>query len=135
MRFAARFLILIIGALLLAVGIVFAASELSGEVVRLRSFDSEGRAQDTRLWVVDYGNEIYLRGRPDSGWYGRVIVVPEVELERRGEFRRFRAVPSERVRGPINQLMAEKYGFGDQFIAVFRSMDELVPIRLDPLSQ
>ena len=134
MRFAAGLLIFVIASLLFAVIAIFVASEMSGEVVRMRSFDIDGRAKETRLWVVDYEGRLYLRGRPDSGWYSRVELVPEVELERSGEVRRFRVVPSEHLRSPINELMAEKYGFGDQLIAVIRNMNEVVPLRLDPLS-
>ena len=134
MRFLVSLLILILGALVLAMGAMFLASEMSGEVVRMRSFYEQGKGYDTRLWVVDHDNRTYLRGRPDSGWYGRVAAVPEIELERNGEVRRFRAVPSERMRDPINQLMLEKYGMGEQMIAAFRNMDEVRPLRLDPLN-
>lgn len=132
MRFLASVLILIVGAVVLAMGAMFLASEWSGEVVRMRSFDAEGRGHDTRLWIVDHDDHPYLRGRPDSGWYGRVAAAPEIELERDGEVRRYRAVPSERMRGPVNQLMLDKYGVGEQMIAVFRNMDEVMPLRLDP---
>lgn len=132
MRFLFRVLLLIVGALVLAMGAMFLASEMSGEVVRMRSFDGEGRGHETRLWIVDHDGHSYLRGRPESAWYGRVAAVPEIELERDGEFQRYRAVPSERMRGPINGLMLEKYGMGEQMIALFRNMDEVMPLRLDP---
>lgn len=133
MRFAAGLLIFVMGSLLFAVIAIFVASEMSGEVVRMRSFDANGRHEETRLWAVDYGDHTYLRGRPASGWYRRVVLVPEVELERGGEVQRFRVVPSKHLREPINELMSEKYGLGDQLIAVIRDMNEVVPLRLDSL--
>ncbi|MFP8875157.1 MAG: hypothetical protein VCB42_11685 [Myxococcota bacterium] len=132
MRFILRVSILIAAAVVLAVGAGLLASELGGEVVRLRSFDADGRGHDTRLWIVNDGGRSYLRGRPGSGWFDRVAASPQVELERSGQTGRFRAVPVEPMRDRVNRLMAEKYGWAEQLIALQREMDQTMPLRLDP---
>ncbi|MFP6639460.1 MAG: hypothetical protein VCC04_04385, partial [Myxococcota bacterium] len=120
-----------LGAVVLAVGAGLLAGEWGGEVVRLRSFDAEGRGHDTRLWVVDDGGEIYLRGRPESRWFERVVSSPQVEVERSGRTGRFRAVPVQGRRDRVNQLMAEKYGWADQWIGLQRDVDQTTPLWLD----
>ena len=131
MSLVARAVFLILGAGVLVVGAGLLAGELGGEVVRLRSFDAEGRGHDTRLWVVDDGGEIYLRGRPESRWFERVGSSPEVEVERSGRTGRFRAVPVQEWRDRVNRLMAEKYGWADQWIGLQRNVDQTTPLRLD----
>ena len=133
MRFLISVALLLVGALVLAVGAMFLASELGGEVVGLRSFDAEGRGHDTRLWIVDHENRSYLRGSPDSGWYARIEATPQVELDRAGQTQSFQAIASQSMSEHVNRLMAEKYGVADQLIGLTADRDQDTAIRLEPL--
>jgi hypothetical protein len=127
--------------LLLGVGIVVAfvlaviiASE-SGEVVVLQTFDPVGTGYETRLWVIEDGDRLWLRaGDPESRWLQRLRVKPEVELERGGETRSYRAVPVDDpdVRTWLNASLAEKYGWADRFVSILGDHSVCVPTRLDP---
>jgi hypothetical protein len=133
MRFLVNLVLLLGAALVLAVGAMFLASELGGEVVGLRSFDAQGRGHDTRLWIVDHENRSYLRGNPDSGWYARIEATPQVELERAGETRSFRAIASQSMSEHVNRLMAQKYGVANQMIGLTADVEQNTAIRLEPL--
>lgn len=116
------------------VGLQIAASE-SGEVVVLRTF-ADGDVQETRLWVVDDRGSVWLRaGQPTSAWYQRILANPDIEVERGGEVREYRAFPLEGG-GPatdhINALMLNKYGWADQVIGYLFDRSDAVAIRLDP---
>ena len=123
--------------LFLLVGIAqFVASE-SGEVLVLETLDAEGQPQETRIWLVDDADAVWVRGRPDSGWVRRLLENPEIRAERAGQQAPFLAVPDRNVaaRDRVNALMREKYGFADGFIAVTlgdSDREGALPIRLDP---
>lgn len=133
MRFLVSLLVLMVGAVVLAVGAMFLASELGGEVVTLRSFDESGRGHDTRLWLVDHENRSYLRGDPESGWYLRIQGEPQVELLRSDESRRFEAVPSETMNEHVNRLMEQKYGVANQIVGLMADVEANRAVRLEPL--
>ena len=133
MRFVINVVLLLLAGCGLAVGAMFLASELGGEVVGLRSFDAEGRGYDTRLWIVDHENRGYLRGSPDSGWYARIEAAPQVELDRAGQTQSFQAIPSESMSERVNQLMAQKYGVANQMLGLAADVDENTAIRLEPI--
>jgi len=132
-RFLLSVVILMVGAVVLAVGAMFLASELGGEVVTLRSFDESGRGHDTRLWVVDHGNRSYLRGDPESGWYLRIEGQPQVELLRSDKKGRFQAVPSETMDEQVNRLMEQKYGVANQVVGLMGDVEANRAVRLEPL--
>jgi hypothetical protein len=112
------------------------ASE-SGEVLVLETLDAGGQPHETRIWVVDDGGAIWVRGGSDSGWVGRLLERPDIRAERAGQQSSFRAIPDRdpAVRDRVNALMSEKYGFADRFIAVTLGdgdREDALPIRLDP---
>ena len=112
------------------------ASE-SGEVLVLETLDAEGQPHETRIWVVDDAGVAWIRGGADAGWVQRLLETPEVRAERDGQRAPFRAAPDENptARDRVNDLMSEKYGFADRFIAVTlgdADREGALPIRLDP---
>jgi hypothetical protein len=108
------------------------ASE-SGEVVVLRTRDAAGAVRETRLWVVEHEGSSWLRaGNEDTGWYLRLVAEPEVEVERYGAARAYRAVPVPAARDAINARMQEKYGAADSFISFFFRRPLKIAVRLDP---
>ena len=112
------------------------ASE-SGEVLVLETLDAEGQPHETRIWVVDDAGAVWIRGGSDAGWVQRLLETPEIRAERGGQSAPFRAAPDENpaARDRVNDLMSEKYGFADRFIAVTlgdADREGALPIRLDP---
>jgi len=126
----------IVGALLALVVVVFVAQYVaseSGEVVTVHSVDADGAARETRVWVVDDAGSQWLRtGNTKSKWMARVNVHPEIEMTRKGETRSYLAVPVPEARARVNQLMAEKYGWADQVVALLASREKARALRLDP---
>ncbi len=124
-----------VGALMLVLVVVFGlqviASE-SGEVVVLHT-DDDGRDATTRLWVVDHDGRQWLRASPDSGWFQRLQLSPRVELERQGQRGAYQALPDPTMAARINALMAEKYGWRDDVIAVLvGGREDAVAVGLTP---
>lgn len=123
---------IVFGLLLAAFALQIVASE-SGEVVVLESRSGEDVAR-TRLWVVEDGGSLWLRGGPGSGWHQRVVAEPRVALERAGVRGSYRAHPEPASTERIHELMAAKYGWRDRVVGWFvgdRSGD--VPFRLEAL--
>jgi len=124
-----------VGLLGLGAGVTFVALE-ANEVVVLRTFGPTGDELDARVWVVDDGTETWIEiANPEKELYRRVLENPNVEMVRRDEARRFRAVPDtsrashERVRA----LLARKYGLADRWIGMLVDTSASVPVRLVPV--
>ena len=112
----------------------YAASERV-EVVELHTIDAEGAEVTTRLWVVDDGGFQYLRvGASGSGWFSRIQENGEFEVTRNGDRRRYRAQVRTEKSDRINDLMQEKYTWGDSLIgALLGSRENSQPIELQPI--
>ena len=120
-------------ALGLVMGLMFAASELGGEVVTLVTSDTDGTLHETSLWIVEDEGALWLRaGNPDSSWLKRIRKTPAVTLTRAGKTVRYRAEVVLGRNGRINQLMADGYGWADRVIGGMRDAAETVAIRLVP---
>jgi len=120
------------GVLVLALG-VLAASELK-EVVVLTTTDADGASQETRLWVVDDADAVWLRGSPGRDWVTRVQANPEVVLERGDTRTPYTAVPVDtpEQRERIEQQMRDKYGTTDLLIMILEGSPQAFPVRLEP---
>jgi hypothetical protein len=132
MRRLIRIALLLVAVVIALFGAVIIASE-SGEVVVLRTYDSSQVSYETRLWIIEEGYDLWLRaGEPDSGWFQRLKLQPDVELTRAGETHRYRATPVEDpdVRDWLNGRLAEKYGWADSLVGVLGDRSVSVPIRL-----
>lgn len=105
------------------------------EVVELHTKDFEGAEVTTRLWVVDDEGYPYLRvGAAGSGWYSRIQENGEFEVTRNGERNRYRAEVRPAKSDRINELMQEKYTWGDSLIgALVGSRENSQPIELHRL--
>lgn len=128
-RFA--IIIAIIGLLVVGLfGLQLVASE-SGEVVVVTTRGSNAESISTRLWVVDLNGVAWLRsGSTKSAWYQRLLKNPEVEVRRGEETFTALSVAHEDRRQDINELMAAKYGWADQFIGLLFGRDTSIPIEL-----
>jgi hypothetical protein len=105
------------------------------EVVVLHSHGADGD-HETRLWVVDDAGAAWLRtGATNATWLPRIRANADVELERGGNTKPYRAVvifePGTVAR--INQLTLEKYGWSEELLrATSSGAGGQVAIRLDP---
>jgi len=115
-------------------GLQMAASERV-EVVELHTVDTQGEPQTTRLWIVDDSGFAYLRASgEDSGWFQRIQANGTFELTRNGERRRYGAVLRRDKNERINQLMQQKYTWGNTVIGLMvGSREDSIPVELHPL--
>ena len=124
---------------LLIVGATFAGLERLAaegiEVVELIAANEVGEKRITRLWVVDDEGMAYLRvGADGSGWYERILMNDSVEVVREGVRAEYRvqARPEKSVR--INELMQQKYTWGDTLIGqMLGGREGSIPLELQPL--
>lgn len=124
---------------LLIVGATFAGLERLAaeriEVVELIAANEVGEKRITRLWVVDDEGMAYLRvGADGSGWYDRILMNDSVEVVREGVTAEYRvqARPEKSVR--INELMQQKYTWGDTLIGqMLGGREGSIPLELQPL--
>lgn len=128
---AAGIIVLLVAAVL---GLQILASERV-EVVELHTIDAEGEPQTTRLWIVDDGGFAYLRtGTEGSGWFSRLQANGTFELTRNGERKRYGAVLRQDKSSRINELMQQKYTWGDTLIGLLLgSREGSIPVELRPL--
>ena len=119
------------GLVLLLGGLQWAASERV-EVVDLLTIDEAGEPVSTRLWMVDDEGYQYLRvGADGSGWFSRIQANGEFQVTRNGNTASYTAVLREDKRQKINDLMQEKYSWGDSLIGVLAgSREGSIPVEL-----
>lgn len=123
---------------LLIVALCFAGLERLAaervEVIEIHASDENGEVVTTRLWVVDYEGGMYLRvGADGSGWYSRLQANPAIEMTRGGETKSYIASSKPEHSAVINQLMQEKYTWGDTFIGnIVGGREGSIPILLEP---
>ena len=106
---------IVLGLALIIGGLQIVASERV-EVVQLHTINEAGEEVVTRLWVVDYDGHAYLRGDTDSDWFKRLQSSARFTLirgEQAGDFTY--TVKNENI-DTINELMREKYTWGDRVI-------------------
>lgn len=132
-----RYIFWIIGilvALVVGIGLLQMAASERVEVVELHTQDESGEQVTTRLWIVDHDGAPYLRGESQSGWFQRLQSQAVVEMTRHGETLRYQhEVQNENI-GTINELMREKYTWGDEVIAFMlgsREQSNAVRLTLD----
>ena len=111
-----KFSVPLTGLIILICLIQLVASERV-EVVKLYTTDYNGEEIITRLWVVDYGGYQYLRvGADGSGWFDRLRAAEMVDITRNGRRYRYSWTTRQSKSAQINELMRDKYGWGDSFI-------------------
>lgn len=106
---------IVLGLALAFGGLQYVASERI-EVVQLHTVDETGEDVVTRLWVVDHDGHAYLRGETDSAWFKRLQSSDTITLTRGEQTGDFSYTLKNENIDTINELMREKYTWGDQFI-------------------
>lgn len=123
---------------LVMVALVIAVGRIpEGEVAELITFDRNGRAIGTQLWIVDLQGETWVRapGR-EASWLLRIRLNPTAHLSRGEGLVSVRAFPSAdpKVRAAVNRAMERRYGRLERAFHWLRDPDETVPVRLERLT-
>lgn len=125
-----------VGLFAIAFGAVTWAALESAEVVVLRTFEADGTAHESRVWIADdqEGGAWIEAAEPLKPFYLRLIATPEVELLRGGETLARRAVPFPGPEGHrrIRELLAAKYGWRDVWVGLLVDTSASVAVRLEP---
>ncbi len=123
-------------AIILTFAIVQTIASERVEVVELTTTDEGGKESTTRLWIVDHDGVEYLRaGADNAGWLLRLEERAEIRVRRGERVFEYEAVPRPGKRRLVNDLMLEKYTWGDSFFATFfGGRDGSVPVELHPIS-
>jgi hypothetical protein len=111
----------------------YVAGEVT-EVAVLRTFDADGSAHATKLWIVDHDGVPWVRvANPRRQWYRRLAGNPHAELTREGATRPVlaTAVQDAPVREVIDARFRAKYGLVDWWYGLLVRRDP-IPVRLDP---
>ena len=120
----------------IAFGAVTWAALESAEVVVLRTFDADGIAHASRVWIADdeEGRAWIEAAEPQKPFYVRLVARPEVELLRGGETHAMRAVafPGAEGHRRIRELLAAKYGWRDVWVGLLVDTSASVSVRLEP---
>lgn len=133
-----KYLAWIGGGLVILVLVVVGLERLAAErveVIEVHAKDTDGSMVTTRLWVVDHEGGMYVRvGADGSGWYSRMQANPEIEMTRGEKTAIYRAIPDPTKSDTINDLMQEKYTWGDTFIgSLVGGREGSIPILLQPI--
>lgn len=120
--------------LVLALLVVQTLASERVEVVQLYTVDEFGEEQITRLWVMDDEGFQYLRvGADGSGWFSRILANESIEVERDGNRATYTVIQRPDKSERINQMMQEKYTWGDSFFAIMLgSREGSIPLELHP---
>ncbi|MCX7063311.1 MAG: DUF2255 family protein [Proteobacteria bacterium] len=135
-----RRIAIVLAVMFAVVAVVYAGMrvlfETSGEVIDLRTQGADGRAYESRLWVVDVDGQAYLRtGSDKSQWLKRLRLNPQVSVTRSGVTANFIATPNDdpAIRVRVNAATAEKYGIAESILRMgVLDPEHTVAIRLVP---
>ncbi len=125
--------------IIFGLGLVFGGLQLAAservEVVELHTTDEAGEPVTTRLWVVDDAGYQYLRvGGDGSSWFSRLQANGEFQVTRNSDTAIYIAVLRDDKSDRINELMQEKYTWGDTVIGyLVGSREGSIPIELHKL--
>lgn len=124
----------LVGLLGLFLAVVYAASELGGEVVTLHRPDADNAFSPVRIWIVDSESGSWIEhGSGEENWIMRLADDPNIRLERAGTVREYLAMPDPDAHDRYHALRREKYGLADQLIGLLGG-DSCTgtPVRLEP---
>ncbi len=127
---------ILVGIPLAYLAVMYAASELSGEVVVLHRTAEDGSIDRVRVWIVGNRTGTWIEhGSPDAAWIARLAEDPVITVERGGEPRQYHATVDPAAHTLYHRLRAEDYELADQIVAMSQGGTEAcdaTPVRLDP---
>jgi hypothetical protein len=131
----------LVGGTLLLLALAFAAITLYAlegrEVVVLRTRAADGAVRETRTWVADDAGAAWIEAAfAERPFFQQLLAHPDVELDRAGSVRRYRAEPVPNPEGHvrIRALLAEKYGWADWWVGLLTDTSGSLAVRLEPTS-
>jgi hypothetical protein len=116
---------------------IFPIAEIFTEVVILRTYDSQGSPHETRVTVIDWAGEPWVRGRPYRGWFRRIEANPEAELHRDDVWRPVLGRISRDAADAeaFDRVMLDTYGRAYRYVDfIARLSANEIPVRLSPRS-
>jgi hypothetical protein len=124
----------IVSTLLLAalVGAVTLVALEGQEVVLVRTVDERGAVHDTRAWIVEDGDGIWIEAAtPDRPFAKHVARAAQAEIVRGHSVRRYAASIADNPAGHarIRELLAQKYGWADCWIGLLQDTSTSVAVR------
>ena len=122
----------LLGLLVMLVAAHFLLIELGREVVVVRTQDSGGEWNETRLWIVDHDGNPWLHSAGEK-WEQRFKTPGvRVELVRDGTTGVYLAYPDRSQHAEIDLALRKKYGFADRWVRLLAPCDDTVlPVRLE----
>jgi hypothetical protein len=130
---ALRQLLVLALVLLALTGLWKSVARAARETVVLRTIDVSHQDRFATLWVVDDGGHVWIRAENrERRWLADLRVNPVVELRRRGETQRYRALlfDDPEAIAYVDALFRAKYGLADWLRTAVAPRDSL-PIRLE----
>jgi hypothetical protein len=107
-----------------------------GGTAVLRTFDANGRSQDTVLGLLHDNQQLWVEsGHWFKGWYHRVQANPNVQLIVDGKAAPYRAVPTDDPAAVdlVERLMGKGKGARYWVMRAMLLFAPIKPVRLDPL--
>lgn len=128
-RSAAAVILLVLG-----FGVVTLVALEGREVVLVRTHDADGHARATRTWVADAEGAAWIEAaNPERPFLQDVLRTSSLTLERGGAAHACRAsvVPNPAGHARIRELLADKYGWADCWVALVADTERSLAVRLD----
>jgi hypothetical protein len=105
------------GIVLMYFGLIFAASELGGEVVTLLRPSADGDFDEVRIWFTEADSDAFIEHGSDGDWWlERLKAGGLLSLRRAGLKVDYHAVSAPDLHTRYHELRREKYGIADQII-------------------
>lgn len=138
MKIITWLLAVILGLPILFITLIYAASELGGEVVTLSRIEANGEVSQVRVWIVDEDDKAWIEhSGPDAFWISNLTAAPEIQLTRNGRNTSYIGVPDPNAHTLYHQLRRTKYGVADQIVGIMGPDIEDcdgIPVRLEASS-
>jgi hypothetical protein len=102
------------------------------EVVLVRTVDEHGTVHDTRTWIAEDGEGIWIEAAtPDRPFARHIARSAQAEIVRDRDVRRYAASIADNPAGHerIRALLAEKYGWADCWIGLLQDTSGSVAVR------
>lgn len=129
---------IVLGVPALLLLVMYAASELGGEVVTLDRAEEDGDVSQVRIWIVDKNSMSWIEhGEAESFWITQLPESSNVVLSREGRTTSYVGTPDRNSHDLYHQLRREKYGWADRVVALFvggAAECQGVPVRLQAIN-
>jgi hypothetical protein len=112
--------------------VTYAALETGGVAIAETEME-DGTIRSTHVWFARKQNELWLEaGSATNGWFVDVQRTGELELKLGANPFRYKAEIHDKpaARKRVRRLLRQKYGWRDQWVALFVDQEGTIPVRL-----